>query len=75
MPSSKRILPTSIIKVTITKEDEEQKDGFVIVVIHTKDGKEKPYAFAGDLMTSGTKKYTITKTIRFIRYKKFLNNT
>lgn len=59
---------------TVKKENEEQKDGFVIVVIHTKNGKEKTYAFAGDQMVSGTKKYTITKNNPIHKIQKLLES-
>lgn len=46
------------LKVKEPNPNEERKVGFVTVVIHTKDGKKKTYAFQGNEMD---RKYIITK--------------
>ena len=44
-----------------TERDGEQKAGFVTLVIRRKDGTEKTFTFQGDVMSTGSKSYTIVK--------------
>jgi len=46
------------LKLKVPDPNEEIKDGFVAVVIHTKNGKKKTYTFQGDEMDG---KYIIIK--------------
>ncbi len=44
-----------------TERDGEQMAGFVTLVLRRKDGTEKTFTFQGDVMSTGSKSYTIVK--------------